>query len=113
MHLGISHRDAQGFVPAIRERSEARVQRGAEIGDEIGQRVPEVLVLAPAETMPRHDDVAAKPTVILVQASDGPAFVGGQDLLDHRPPVGIEVGGRARPRKGRHSVANRGRVHGL
>ena len=39
---------------------ERRIERGAQRGDEVGQRIGEVLVLAAAEAVPRHDDPAAE-----------------------------------------------------
>src|SRR6202042_3657036 len=55
---------AQAFAPAVGHRRQVGVERGAQLGDELGQGVVEVAVAAVAEAVARHLDGRAKaPTV--------------------------------------------------
>src|SRR5436190_9585901 len=67
------------------------VDRPAKIGDDVRQRIREVLVFTPPEAVPRHDHMAAEPALVIVETSDRFTLVGGQKLLDHRPAIVIEV----------------------
>src|SRR5512143_318415 len=53
--------------------------------------------------MPRHEYVAAEPTVVVVPPGPVPARVGRQDSLEQRPTVFVEVGASRRPVDGVHT----------
>src|SRR5204863_2070275 len=73
------------------------VDRPAKIGDEVRQRIREVLVFTPPEAVARHDDMAPEPAIVLVETGNGLALVGGQELPEHRPAVAVEMRRGARP----------------
>ncbi len=70
----VANGDIQGFVPAIGDAAEARIQRRAQAGDEPGQGVGEVFVFAASETMASHHDAAAELLVDLITGSQRRAF---------------------------------------
>src|SRR5436190_13076738 len=73
------------------------VDRPAKIGDEVRQRIREVLVFTPPEAVARHDDMAPEPAIVLVETGNGLALVGGQELPEHRQAVAVEMRRGARP----------------
>lgn len=83
--------DVHRLVPAIRQRHQTRVQRRAQRLDVVWQRVTEVLVFAAAEAVPRHDDAAAMPRVVVVEPGERLAFLRGQQPRQDRAAAGVEV----------------------
>ena len=67
---GIAHGDPHRLVPAVGNLRERRVERGSQGGDDLGQRVGEILVLAAAEAVPRHDDAAAEGRLGAVEVAE-------------------------------------------
>ena len=61
-----THVDTHRVVPAIRNRHQMQIDRGTQAGNDVGQRVAEILVLATAEAMASHYDPAAKYAVHLI-----------------------------------------------
>jgi hypothetical protein len=72
---------AQPLGPAVRDGRQRRIELLAQRLDEPGQRIGEVLVLALAIAVPRHDDPAAEPAGLAVE--------GGQ------PGAGLRIEDRA------------------
>ena len=97
----VAHLDPHGFVPAVRDRGQVRVDGRPELGDGLGERVGEVAVLAAAEAVPSHDNPAAKPLLLMVDRGDRPAFLRIQQALDHCTSAGVQVGGHTAPVHGR------------
>jgi hypothetical protein len=91
MALRITHLDLHCFVPAVRNGGETRIQGGAKTLNDRRERIAEVLVFAPSETMPSHDDTAAKDRLLRVEGRDGSAFFCGQDATDQRTSLFLEV----------------------
>jgi len=56
----------EGFRPLIGYFGEVRISAASEIGDQFWKRVGEVLVVADAEAIALHDDVAAKTACITI-----------------------------------------------
>ena len=54
---------------------------GAKIGYELRQRVGEIFVIAYAEAVALHDDVAAEAGWVIIERDDGSAFFGGEDWI--------------------------------
>src|SRR6185436_1179814 len=65
--------------------------------DDARERIGEVLVLAAAEAMARHDDGAAEPGLVPIQGGKLRAFGCGQDLPQRCPAVAVKTGASARP----------------
>jgi hypothetical protein len=59
----------------------------AQLSDEPGQGIDEVLVFSAAEAVPDHDDMASKAAAVLVQGGEGAAAVRVEIGLDARPVV--------------------------
>jgi hypothetical protein len=95
--VGKPHIDAHRLVPAIGDRCQPRIQRRAKRGDGVGQRVREVLVFTTPEAVGRHDDTAPEPAIVLVEAGDALALIGGQERLQHCPAAAVEMRRNARP----------------
>src|SRR5262245_7643628 len=55
-----ARRDLHRLMPAIGDRRQPRVERGAQVRDDRRQGIAEILVLAAPETVARHDDAAAE-----------------------------------------------------
>src|SRR2546425_4584449 len=58
MRVRIADIDPHRLVPAIGDRRQVRIDRPAKIGDDVRQRIREVLVFTPPEAVPRHDHMA-------------------------------------------------------
>src|SRR5437868_6997136 len=69
-----------------------RIERGALCGDDIGQGIAEVLVLAAAEAVPRHHYAAAEEIVLRVQRSERSALRRRQQALDDGAAALVETG---------------------
>ena len=107
MVFGVAHCHAHRLVPAVRDRHQLRVQRRAQCRHARRERIGEVLVLAAAEAVARHHDVAAKAPVIVVQRGQRLALGRRDETLDHRSPPRIEIRRHARPVDRRHALADR------
>ena len=68
-----------------------RIESGAQGCDWFGQRIREVFVFTPPETMSRHDDVSAEMTVVRVERGYPNAFVWCEKFRQERPTMSVEV----------------------
>src|SRR6267143_953915 len=75
---------AERSSPFVRNFSEVRVRAGAKDGDDFGQRIREVLVIADAEAVAFHDDLAAEAGRVVVQRDDRSAIFGREDWIGDR-----------------------------
>ena len=91
------------FVPAIGNGGEVWIKRRAQLGDQRGQRVGEVLVFALPETVLCHDHAASEERVVRVKRSQGSALLRRDQALDHRAALRIEIAGDSFPFNGLHS----------
>ena len=83
-----------------------RVKRRSQPGDEVGQRVTEVLVLAAPETVPGHHHPAAEEIVARVERRQGAALGRRDQALDNCATVGVEVVGDSLPIDRRDAFGN-------
>jgi hypothetical protein len=67
-----------------------RIGACAEIGDDFGQWIREVLIIADAEAVPLHDHLAAKAGWFVVEGDDGRAFFGHKDWIGNSITAGRE-----------------------
>src|SRR5207249_9423572 len=74
--------DSQTCVPAVRDLGEPGIERGTRRGDDLGQGIAEVLVLAAAEAVSRHHHAAAEKIVLRVQRGQRPALRRRKQALD-------------------------------
>jgi hypothetical protein len=61
---------AQPRRPVPRDRQQVRVEGGAQVRDDVGQRVREIAVLTAAEPEPGHVHRGAEPAGVVVERSD-------------------------------------------
>lgn len=54
------------------------IERLSQLGDQLGERIVEVLVVTDAEAVPLHDDFAAEERIVLIQIAQIRAFVSRQ-----------------------------------
>src|SRR5689334_19091993 len=66
--------DAERGVPAVGDLCEPGIERRALRGNDLGQRIVEVLVFAAAEAVARHDYAAAEEIILFVQRSERAAL---------------------------------------
>ena len=71
------------------------VKRGAQPGEQIREGIPEVAILAFAEAVPRHVDMAPEVTFVRIETCDPAAFVRREKLLDDRAAVSVKLPGQA------------------
>ena len=62
--------DSHPVVPRVGHACEVRIERRSKAAEEIGQRVFEVAVLALAEAVPRHLDVASEVALVGIEGRD-------------------------------------------
>jgi len=98
--LGVLGREAgalaQGLVPAVGDLGQRRIERGAELGDRVGQRIGEVAVLPAAEAVAGHDHRRAE-AVAVVAGGQGLAGGAVEQAGKHRAAVGVEITGDGGP----------------
>src|SRR5260221_8223452 len=95
--VGIAPRDAESFVPAIGNRGERRIERGAEADNKLGKGMAEILVLAAPVAMARHHDPAAEAVRRIIGRDQHLAFLRRQHRRHDRAAIGIETGGNLPP----------------
>ena len=95
---------------SIGDRREARIERGAKTIEQLGQRILEIAVLALAEAVPRHVDMAAKMLLLRIERGDLPAFLRRQQLLEHRAAIAAELARERIPVVSRRRVPRASRM---
>ncbi len=90
---------AHAPVPRIGDIGQARIERGPQAGDELGQRISEIAVLALAEAVARHVDMAAEMALLRIERRDLPALPGRQQLFHHRAAMAVQLISELRPGK--------------
>src|SRR6476661_1897523 len=55
MMLRVAHRNAHCGIPAIGDRHKMRIDSGAKVCQNIGQRIAKILIFAAPESVTRHD----------------------------------------------------------
>jgi hypothetical protein len=71
---GKTHPKPHPLVPAVGNRREMRVERRANLLHERRKRIGEIAVFALPESVPRHQDMAAKARTDIVKAGDAVAL---------------------------------------
>src|SRR5258705_408116 len=69
----------KSLSPAIRNYSEVRIGAASDLKDQSGQRVGKILVVADAEAIALHNDVAAKTACVVIKRGDLRTFRWRQD----------------------------------
>jgi len=96
----------ESFRPLIRNWSKMRIGAVAEVGDNFGERIREVFVIADAEAVVFHDDVAAEAGRFVIERDDGSAFLWRKDLIGNGIAAGGERFLRVAPGDGIDSLLN-------
>ena len=78
--IGITLGNAHSDIPFVGDDRKVRIQRGSQLADEIGKRIFEVAILALAEAVPRHVDVASEVALVRIEGRNGAAFFGREKL---------------------------------
>jgi len=86
--------------PAIGDRRQPRIQRGAQVVQQARQGIGKVFVLAAAETVAAHDDAAAVAVLVVVAGRQRLALRGREQAGDHGVAARVQVGGDAGPVQG-------------
>jgi pentatricopeptide repeat protein len=73
--LWVALLDTHCFVPAIRDWSEPRIERGAKAMNDRRERIAEVFVFAPSEAVSSHDDAAAEDRFLRIERRNRLALV--------------------------------------
>ena len=71
--------DSHPAVPFVGNVCEAWIERRSQATEEVRKRVFEVAILALAEAVPRHVDVASEVALVGIEGRDDAAFRGGCD----------------------------------
>src|SRR3569623_3299529 len=79
--------------PGVRDAGKARIERGAQGSDEVGQGIVEIAIFAAAEAVPRHVDVAAEMALVRIERGNGARLFGGQKLRQDGAAIAVEFGG--------------------
>ena len=84
-------------VPRVRDRREMRVKRPSQAANEARKWVFEVSILALAESMPRHADVAAEVALVRIEGRDRATFFGRKKLRQDGAAIVVEIAFERRP----------------
>src|SRR5689334_20537095 len=87
-----THRVAHTLVPLVGNGYQVAIGGSPQRLDQRWQRVAEVLVLAPTEAVPTHDDVAAEALLLMVKTRDGVRLGVRQEIRHDGPTLGVEIG---------------------
>src|SRR5579863_3021550 len=90
-------RPAELGRPVPGDRQQPAVERRAQLGDQFGQRVPEVPVLAGPEPVPRYVDGGPEHVFPVVQLRDALALGRAEQLRRLGAAVGVQFPGQRRP----------------
>jgi len=85
-----------------------RIGGGAKVSNEVRERLGKIFVIADAETVALHDDVAAETGWIIVERDDGSAFFGREDWIGDGVAAAGERFARIVPVNGIDSFLDRG-----
>ncbi|ABA53703.1 hypothetical protein BURPS1710b_A0614 [Burkholderia pseudomallei 1710b] len=91
--------DAHLRMPAVRDRREVRVQRGAQRVDRARQRVAEILVFAAAEPVACHRHATSEQRVARVERGERFARARREQPMHDRMAVALEIPFDRRPRQ--------------
>jgi hypothetical protein len=86
-----SHCDSKRLIPSICNWSQARIERTTERSEQRRQWIAEILVLAPAEAVTRHNHTGAESGIPWIQAGQYPALLGREQTLDHTVSPAIQI----------------------
>lgn len=81
MRVWIAPTDAHELVPFIGNTRQMRIECGAQASNRAWQRVREIPVLALAEAVARHVDMAAEMLFMRVESGNPPALLRRQDAF--------------------------------
>lgn len=87
----ITYINTHSAIPAIRNRDQMRVNRRPKFGNQIRQRITEILVFASPETVPRHYDPAAKAILPRIQPRNRPAFFARNKIPKHGATLRLQI----------------------
>ena len=94
---GKAHLEAEPLVPAVGDRREMRVERGAQLLHQRRQRIGEIPILAAAEAVACHHHAAAKRLIAIVECAHRRAFLPAEQGRQARKAARVERGVHARP----------------
>jgi hypothetical protein len=83
--------DSHPAVPFVGNACEAWIERRSQATEEVGKRVFEVAILALAEAVARHVDVASEAALVGIEGRDGAAFRGREELRQDGAAVAVEL----------------------
>src|SRR3954471_24200446 len=92
-----THLVAHTLVPLVGNGYQVAIGGSPQRLDQRWQRVAQVLVLAPTEAVPAHDDLAAEALLLMVKTRDGVRLGVGQEFRHNGPTLCIEIGMGLRP----------------
>ncbi len=88
--VGVAPFDAHARIPIVGNACKIRVERRTQAADQVGQRIFEVAVLALAESVARHVNMASEVLFLRVEPGDLTAFVPRQQFFEHRAAVAVQ-----------------------
>ena len=72
----IAFADSHPYIPFVGDVSKVGIEHRAQAADQVRKRVLEVAVLAFAEAVPRHVDVASEVVLVSIERRDGATLPG-------------------------------------
>ena len=97
MVFGIADIDTHGFVPAIGEIAKPGIKRGPQHRDRVRQGIGKILILAAPKAVAPHHHPAAETAVIRIERGQPAALFGGEQSLEHRAALRVEIAGGVCP----------------
>src|SRR5437868_2230556 len=107
MLFRITHRGAEHLVPAIGDLRQVRIEAGAQVGDDAGKRIGEILIFAAPETVPAHDDMAAELVTLRIGGAKPGALLRIEEPGKDRRAVTVQLLCKSRPVARRDALALR------
>src|ERR1700754_4329881 len=101
MVVGVTLVDPHPAIPFVGDICEMWVERRPQASEKVGKRIFKVAVLAPAEAMPRHVNMAAEVAFVRIEGRDGAALFRREELLQDSAAIAIKLACEGLPVVGR------------
>src|SRR6516164_3257654 len=88
---------AHALIPFVGDRCQARIKHRAQTPKQVGQRILKVAILAPAEAVAGHVDVAAKILLVAVEGGDFSTLLSQEQFFEDRAAIVAQVSTKHTP----------------
>src|ERR1700682_2964171 len=89
--------DSHPTIPLVGDTCEVRINSRSQSADEVGKRVSEITILALAEAVPRHVDLASEMILLGIEGRDSAALLGREKFWQDGATVTVQFARESLP----------------